>query len=139
MKDETADVSSKITTVDADRLSVESDLDELNQAFLSNDGYTRRIPGLSAEKNLLSVQALSALRHEHVVDLGAGDAGKFYLSAFSVNICRPRGVNLLRFVIPPEMPGLSRHFTVRISSDVDFIPVFYGDAVFFAERPFNSV
>lgn len=65
--------------------------------------------------------------------------GKFYLSAFSVNVCRPSGVSMLRFVIPPEMPGLSRHFTVRVSSDVDYVPVFYGDVVFFAERPFGEI
>ena len=45
---------------------------------------------------------------------------------------------MLRFVIPPEMPGLSRHFTVRVSSDVDYVPTLYGNAVFFAEQPFNE-
>ena len=78
------------------------------------------------------------MRNERIIDLGAGDMGKFYLSAFAVNVCRPSGVNMLRFVIPPEMPGLSRHFTVRVSSDVDYVPAFYGNAVFFAEQPFNE-
>ena len=36
------------------------------------------------------------------------------------------------------MPGLSRHFTARVSSDVDFVPVFCG-AHFFAQTELADV
>ena len=81
----------------------------------------------------------AVLRCERIIDLGAGDMGKFYLSAFAVNVCRPSGVNILRFVLPPELQGLSRHFTIKVLSDVDFVPAFVGNADFFAETSFSDV
>jgi hypothetical protein len=131
LKDSTYDISAKIQSVSADYLSVRNDLDALSAAFLSNDELTRKVPELSAKKDSLSSSALSTLRLERVIYHGEGDLGRFYLSAFAVNECRPHGVSMLRFVIPPEMHGLSRHFTIRVSSDIDTIPVFVGDRVIF--------
>lgn len=101
MKEETSDTSAKISAVSSDYVLIRNNTDELCAAFLSNDALTRKIPSLSASKDMLSVDALSTLRHERVIDLGMGDLGRFYLSAFSVNLCRPSGANMVKLIVPP--------------------------------------